>query len=350
MNHHEREFFIASIRSGKLKIKSKNITLYVIPPTFDILADSCEIYEESFNESYVDGIMNEEDNLEWMIKNGLWSYDDDAKIKIINQDIEKLKVEIYNNRKDAKLASKIRSYIRVAEKNINELNAKKNMYFSNTCEGIAVSEKTSFIIKQCTYCNNELYDFSDLSLSYVIEEYHKSFLSESQCRLLSRSEPWKSLWIIKDHANIKLFNNPDNTDLTYNQKNLLIWSQMYDNIQESLDCPTKEVIEDDDMLDGWFIIQSKKREKEKSEREFEEQTKSDKIKNSSEVFVMAQDQSQVEKVSNMNDFGGNMIKKQRFDLIKKKGTVGQHEFQDEKLKMRAQATQGFRNQIKGGRR
>ena len=46
-----------------------------------------------------------------------------------------------------------------------------------------------------------------------------------------------------------MFLNATEGELTYNQKNLMIWSQMYDNIQETLDCPSKEVIEDDDILD-----------------------------------------------------------------------------------------------------
>ena len=42
---------------------------------------------------------------------------------------------------------------------------------------------------------------------------------------------------------------------------------MYDNIQESMDCPTEDVINDDDMLDGWFIVQNRKREKDKKEKD-----------------------------------------------------------------------------------
>ena len=44
-------------------------------------------------------------------------------------------------------------------------------------------------------------------------------------------------------------------------KNIVMWSQLYDNVQESMDAPTKDVIKDDDLLDGWLIVQGKKREK-----------------------------------------------------------------------------------------
>lgn len=349
MKQHEREFFICRIRSGKVKIKHEDLTLYILPPTFDIIMESCEVYNEAYEKSYIDGIMDEEENLDFMFEHGLWSYEDEEKLNGLQKDIEKLKIEIYNARKNDKLAKTIRSYLRAGEKQLNEINNKKHQYFSNTCEGIATSEKTSYIIKHTTYKNNKLYDFADLSLSYVMDEYHQSFLTESQCRELARSEPWKSLWIIKDKAGVKLFNNSPDADLTYNQKNLIIWSQMYDNVQESLDCPSKDVIDDDDMLDGWFIIQSKKREKEAAEKEFEEGTKSSKIKNASEVFVMAPNKNKVETINNMNNFHAQMVKKQRFDLLKNKGEVQQHEFADEKLNMQTMINSQYKQTFKGGR-
>jgi uncharacterized small protein (DUF1192 family) len=349
MKHHEREFFISTIRSGKVRIKYKDIVLQIIPPTFDIISESCEIYNEAYDKSYVDGVMDEDENFMFMIEHELWSFEEEEKIKALQKDIERLKVEIYNARNNEKLKKTIRAYIRGGEKQLNELNHKKNIYFSNTCEGIATSEKNSHIIKHTTYKDNNLYDFFDLSLSYIMDEYHQSFLSENQCRELARNEPWKSLWIIRDKCNVKLFNNPVDTDLTYNQKNLVIWSQMYDNIQESLDCPTKDVIDDDDMLDGWFIIQSKKRDKEKADKEFEESVKSDKIKNSSEVFVMASSDKDVDRIDSMNNIHGQMIKKQRSAIIQKRGSVEQQYFPDEQLKLRSIETNQFKDKFKGGR-
>ena len=39
---------------------------------------------------------------------------------------------------------------------------------------------------------------------------------------------------------------------------IVIWSKMYDNVQESIDAPIQSVMEDDDALDGWFIVQNRK--------------------------------------------------------------------------------------------
>ena len=116
----------------------------------------------------------------------------------------------------------------------------------------------------------------------------------------------------------------------------MIWSQMYDNIQESLDCPSKEVIDDDDLLDGWFITQNRKREKEKLEKEFESSTQNPKIKQSSEVLIMSRDKDKTKKIQDMNSREAKDLIKSREKLLDKKGTVNAGEFLDEKNSIRLQ--------------
>lgn len=346
MKQHEREFFISSIRCGKTNIIINNDKITIIPPSLDIIEEACEIFNEIYEKSYIDGIMTEEDNENWMIENGLWTREEDEKIKGFNKDLERLKTEIYNARNNEQLKERIRLYIRTGEKQLLELQNKKNQYYLNTCEGIAHSEKNIFIIKNTAFIKNIPCDFDKINLTFLIDRYYSTFLKEKDIRELARNDPWKTLWIIRQNTNSKLFNNPDGTDLTFNQKNLIIWAQTYDNIQESMDCPTKEVIEDDDLLDGWFIIQSKKRDKEKSEQDFENSVKSNKIKNASEIFIMAPNQKEKERIDNMNDIHGNMVKKQRFSVIKQKGTAEQHHFEDEKLRITTKQTEAYKNSFR----
>lgn len=349
MKHHERELFIYTIRTGKTYIEYNDLELIIVPPTFEQSLRASRLYQKAHDQAYADDIMTEDETLEWMIEKDLWTYEDDEKIKGLEKDIERLKVEIYNARNNDQLKERIRLYIRAGEKQLQEKMQEKNQYFNNTCEGIASIEKTSYLIKSTTYLNKELYNFDDVSMSYVLMEWQNSLISEKQCRELARTEPWKSLWTIKDSAKVELFENPKDTDLTYNQKNLVIWSQMYDGVQESLDCPTNDVIEDDDMLDGWFIIQGKKRDKERAEKEFENNVKSDKIKNASEVYVVANNKKDKDRIDGMNSVHGQAIKNQRMSLIKRKGSVGQHEFADEQLRLQTQSTDMYKGRFKGGR-
>jgi muconolactone delta-isomerase len=173
-------------------------------------------------------------------------------------------------------------------------------------------------------------------LQYVVDEWQSHFISESKSRELARNDPWKSLWVTRESSGFTLFANPPNTELTYNQKNILIWSQMYDNIQESMECPNKEVIEDDDMLDGWFIIQHKKREKDRVEKEFENSTKNEKIKNAPEVFVVAS-KEKAEKINDMNDMNAKMIKHQRKLALDRYGSLDEQNLPDQRRNIQAMA-------------
>jgi|694.fasta_scaffold10689_10 hypothetical protein len=349
MKQHERELLIFKIRSGNTHINIENQKFIVKPPTIDQCIEACEIYDESYKQAYIDEIMSEDEMLEWMFEQDLWTPHDDKKIESIKKDIEKLKVEIYNARNDKKKASQIRLYIRAIEKQLINYVNKKNSYMQNTREGIATADKISWLIKNTTYKDNILYDFAQVSLSYIIDEWQSSFLADSISRDLARNEPWKSLWTIRDNAKIKLFMNEENSELTYNQKNLIIWSQMYDNIQESMDCPSKDVIEDDDMLDGWFIIQAQKREKENAEKEVDGLVKNEKIKNASEVFVVAQSDEHAEQINKANSVHSMMIKKQRENFIKQAGIVQDHNLPDQRLQIQMDQTNAFRNKVRGGR-
>lgn len=350
MKHHEREFFISMIRSGKVIIEKDEFSVTVYPPTIDQSYEASLVYDKAYKQAMIDGIMSEDDINDWMLSSGLWSQDKEKKSEGFKQDLEKLKTEIYNNRNDSKLRERIRLYIRAGEKQYAEHLREKNQYYQNSREGYALSEKVSWLIKNCTRKNNEQYDFKEISLSYVIDEWQNSILSEPIIRELAREEPWKSLWSIR--TNTKLFNNNDSYELTQNQKHILTWSQVYDNIQESMECPTDDIIKDDDLLDGWFIIQSKKREKERLEKDFENDTKNEKIKNASEVYIMAKpnDPNGISKIEALNNPLTQNIKKQRLDVINQKGgQAQQHDFLDEKQKLRMQSTNMMRNNIKGGR-
>lgn len=347
MKQHEREFFISLIRSGNIYISGK-VRLTIKPPTIEQSFESCEIYNESYQQAYIDGIMSEDEMTDWMMEKDLWSPHDDKKIESLKKDIERLKIEIYNARNDKSLRERIRLYIRAAEKQIAIISLKKHSYMQNTREGIATADKVSWIIKNTTFHKNKLYKFDQLSLSYVIDEWQSSFLPDSTCRELARNEPWKSLWTIRDNINSRLFANSGRYELTHNQKNLIIWSQMYDNIQESLECPSKDVIEDDDMLDGWFIIQNKKREKENAEKEVDSLVKNDKIKNSSEVFVVAKDKEHISKINLANDTNAAIIKQQRFAYLNKVGQTEDHNLPDQRLQIAAQQTNMMRGKFKGG--
>jgi len=345
MKQHEREYFISRIRLGYYPVKIDNVTLKIYTPTIQDDFEMNQIYQDAYDQAVHDDIKTEEEVLSWMREKELWTADDDKKTDGIKKDIETLKVKIFENRFNSQLKESARAYLRRAESELIKLHHKKNIYFSNTCESIAVLEKSFAMLKKCTYVGNELYSFEDIPMDYVLSKYYDLFLNESKIRELSRNDPWRSLWILNEKDVLNLFLNKDR-ELSNDQKNLMVWSKMYDNVHESLDCPSDEVIEDDDMLDGWFIVQRRKRETEKSQSEIDSTIKNSKIKNSSEVMIMAQSKEDAQKINDMNDLEAKIIKKQREAVIKSRGEASQTDFKDEKIKLAERSNEMYRDKFR----
>jgi hypothetical protein len=341
MKYHEREFFVSMIRSGKIFVEKNDILLEIKPLTIDQSFHACRIYQKSYERALSEEFMTEDDLSTWMIENNLWTPHEDKITDKMNKDIEKLKVEIYKSYGNEKLTKSIRFNLRALEFTLNSHLSKKHVYYTNTCEGIASRDKLEWTIKNTTYYKDNLYDFYDIDLEYIISEFQENILSEKKCREIARTEPWRSFWITRNNSNTKLFANSEDYELTYNQKNILVWSQMYDNIQESVDCPVDDIIQDDDMLDGWFIEQRDKREKEKLQKELENSSlKNEKIKNSQEVFVVAdsEDKQRINLIEKMNDPQAKGIKNQRFNAIKQSDqSIDDHKLPDKQLEIMMQA-------------
>ncbi len=349
MKQHEREYFISQIRAGIVYIVEDGITLKIVNPTLEQHLDSFIVFEGAYSEAYRNDVMSKDDMFKWMIERGLWSKKQEGIIEGLHKDLERCQIEIYHARNNREKAEHIRKYIRAGERQIIDMMSKKMDQYQNTLEGIASAEQSSWLLEHCTFLNGKPYDFSEMSMPYVFASWRESALSVRDIRELARNEPWKSLWTTRNDSGCDLFLDVKKRVLDDNQKVLLVWSQIYDNIQESMDCPSNDVISDDDMLDGWFIVQSKKREKEKIESEFEDSTKSDKIRNSDEVFVMAGSTADVGRIENMNDIGGKMTIKQREATMKRSQgrPVTQNEFTDEKIKLQNQKTQQYKSKFGG---
>ena len=344
MKHHEREFFVGTIRTGNIKI----LNLVIKPLTVEQSVQAAKVYGDSFEDNLDAEVMTEDQMLKWMIQQGLWHRADDKEIEKIDRAIDDAKVEMYKKHTDKDKVKTLRIILGGLKKKKADLFSYKSSYFPNTCEGIASLQKTSWIVRNTTFLNNEPYDFEDHDVTEVMSLWQQTHLSDPQIRDLARNEPWRSLWSMRDKANIKLFLNPEEYELTNNQKNLVVWSDLYDNIRESMDCPPDEVIEDDDMLDGWFIEQGRKRKREVKKKHLEDSLTNKDIANKDEVYVMAnkEDVESIQNVYDMNEPTSRFIVGQRELQIKQEGTVDHHKLNDQKIEQQKESNERFSNRGK----
>jgi len=209
MKQHRREYLISRIRVGVYLVEYRGMELTIPSPTLEQALQSNVVYNKAFNEAYEDGIMDEEEMEAWMRKQSLWTPEDDESVKVIKQDIEKLRIRIYENRSNEDMKERIRLYLRAGEEGLREQMQKKYQFAVNTCEGLAKSEQHRWLIKKCCQHKGRKVKLKDVILDDIITLQQEQILSESDIRELARNEPWRSKWATKDQCNLTLFSNGD---------------------------------------------------------------------------------------------------------------------------------------------
>jgi hypothetical protein len=109
-----------------------------------------------------------------------------------------------------------------------------------------------------------------------------------------------------------------------------------------MDCPSSNVIADDDLLDGWIIEQNKKRESEKGQGKDLGSNKP----GLHETFIPAETPEDAQRIHNMNDPNAENIRRQRLSLTKKEGKINEQQMPDSQMTMRQQALQEYKEKIR----
>ncbi len=329
-----REFLIATIRSGKVYIKDFNITIR--PPELQDVIDSYDAYMEAFEEARSDGLMDSKELDTFMLVTEAWTDIDDEAVKTVEKSIEESKLELYEKYLNDDFVKVNRKRLRRQEKLLSTLLSKKNSMYMQSAEQYAEMSRLLFIVKKC--CIDSAFDIDD-NIDDLIVAYQKNILSDTEIRELCRTEPWRSLWSMAEKSGIRLFINEEPT---INQRNIVLWSRTYDSVHESMDTPPKEVIDDDDFLDGWFIKQRRKREAEANKKATEDSLKNEKIRDSENVFVMANNKKEAAAISSANDEEAAFIKRQRAKQLNTQGKLKHHQFADKQAEYRKQINEGFK--------
>ena len=155
-----------------------------------------------------------------------------------------------------------------------------------------------------------------------------------EIKTVARSNTWKSYWNI---GKTSVFSKPV-MQLSDEQKSLINYTMMYDNIMEHPEAPEEEVLADEDMLDGWIAYQ-----KDKEKRDKMESSTSGVHSGASEVFLMANNQNDADTIYAMNDMEANSIIKARQDKVKEKGSVDMTDLPDVQRDINEQMMSSRRN-------
>lgn len=279
-----------------------------------------------------------------MVHEGLWSEkEEDTLMNVLPKHIEEWKVQLYQAAFKSETRNKLRKYLAAAQEEEAKLNAKRSKYHDYTQEGYASFAKNMVVIKHsCVTDTGEELDWSNISVSSLLHAINVQQLGAQQIRCLARTSPWTSEWAAAKHAG-KIFNNDV---LTSEQQFLISWSITYDNIAQSMDCPTDEVINDDDMLDGWLILKRRQSEGQKIKDRAGGFANSSKINNANEIFLAVDNQHDAQMVETLNPPQISAIKRRRLREVEEAGTIQDHHLSDIKRDVIMQANAAFGNKVR----
>jgi len=180
-------------------------------------------------------------------------------------------VEFQSLKKD-----KLRLELEHTELRIKKLSTARNSLYNQCAESLAINSRYKYLLFYLTkdvYGNSfwsNISEFLKLNDMFLVNLMNRSFfderLNEKNIRLLARSDPWRTVWLGACKTG-RLFTHPM-CEVTDYQRLLVSWSILYDNVYESMDRPSEEIINDDDLLDQWLLTQKEERNKENNRDKF----------------------------------------------------------------------------------
>lgn len=284
---------------------------------------------------------------------GYWTPKDEISLKGFEKMIENLKVEIYQSYMRDDICDSLRKQIKKISDSIQKSMLNKFKLYDTTKEYYAENIKRQYLIAMSIRDenNNRVFQHQNFSINHnsnlitcMLNYIDSKRLMPNIVRKIARTEPWRSMWAI---AKPNIFEKPI-IEWTDEQRFLCSYSKMYDNVYESLECPPDKVIEDDDMLDGWFIVQRRERENKQKENNIDKITgKKHRNGGQQEVFLVANNPQEASNIYNMNDDISRNIIRSREQVIKKSQEEIDHQYlPDVQNELRIQATKQFQNTMR----
>lgn len=333
------------ILSGIVRIRVNGFTVIVEPFSLYNRYLSEVFAEEKYEEAFSDGHLTQEEAVDLMIECGFWSEEDESNLISIPKNIEQMKVDYFNNHLFESSRSYIEKNINFQKKRLSDLNSKKSEFFNSTCEYIRNQYKICYLVeKSSKFDDGTNVDLNKFSIFTLVNKYSNQLLDEDQIRAVAKSDSWRTLWLAGKSIR-SVFGKPI-AELTDQQVGLINWSRVYDNVYESTECPSEEVINDDYALDGWFIIQKRKREDEKKKQEMESKMEG-RSTNAGEVFLPVRTKSEIQAVYDLNSTEGKLRVTSIEKDLKKHGSLEEGQLSSTKKEIALQRVQKSIETMKG---
>jgi hypothetical protein len=296
------EELVYRIINGYYYLNINNITYKIVSPSLSIKQQAHDLYL-----SVISG--NKFDDSNWLRKsetinilqnNQIWNNEKEEQLKILNNRLDDMKIELYLKFLDPTMKKKIKASLETGKNKIQELTNLKNSMDYLTLENYAEGLKNEYIILKTVYDNNEILAFGDsadtLFFESIVTAINKSAMGMDTLRAVARNDLWKSYW---DAAKENVFPLPA-YNWTDEQRLLINLSKMYDSVRDHPESPDDDVTADDDALDGWMLFHKRKVEKERKKTKLMDSV-GGKYKNANEIFIVTNSIEEAKEVYSLND-------------------------------------------------
>lgn len=334
------DIVLSRIIAGVTRFSHNSRTFLVKPPTRLQRLIGQEIYEEAYASNLRDGLYSNDELLDYLLENAFW---DDSRQQLLNslpKKLEELKVDLFQTKFKTETKRFLRGELASVKKKYEQLYAERHEHDSLGAAGCAQMARAKYVIGiglygpngQPRFTDDDFWGSNDPILESAITAVNNNAVADTILRALARNDEWRTIANAGKREN-GVFGCAA-ADLTDEQRNLLNWSSLYDNVYEHPECPSDDIIEEDDALDGWLILQRRDRSKRQTEKDGENLIENEKIRNSGEVFVFAETEEDAARVDDLNDDYAKAVKRQRARVIKEKGALTNLELPDVQQQVR----------------
>lgn len=345
----EKELIISRVINGFARLnfsyQNRAFALYYKRPSIEQFYTAHELYNEIYNMAVFDGLFTTDELRQLIVRLGYWGKDKDKELEKFSKDIDDFKVKLYELIYRPTEFTKVKKLIAMARANYTRLSDLKDSLSYLSCEGYANVIRSRYLIGVSLYSDlktplfkedAQFWNSDSQFLELATSNYVGSKITEAQFREVCRTEPWRSFWACSKDAP-HLFGKPI-VDFTEEQRELSLWSSLYDSVYEHSDSPNDKVIADDDALDGWIIHHKRLRDKNKNEQKLDNSL-SDKMKKAQELYIPVGSREEAQEIEDLNDAHAKRIKQQRLNYLHKKGEVDELEMPDTRKRLAMEASQ-----------
>jgi len=267
----ERAALVSRLTSGVTPLKVGGVRLYAGRPSPEHRTIAFEVRDEAYRRACFEGAWTAEaarTHLVDVLK--AWSDDLDEREKTLAAHEDDLLAELYKSLAEPAKTGGLRRGLLAIRDELAGLRARRTLLDAHTAETAARLAMVRFL----TGCSLRHADGTpywpdpdagweepDVLLEAAMTRLAELQPTQGQIREVARSPEWGQVWSLRDAA-AGLVDVPASELIDDPLAPLLLWTSLYQEASRRQDGPPRAAIEDDDLFDGWLVIERRGREME----------------------------------------------------------------------------------------